>query len=95
MMSLDKKAITGTTSQLALAEKLNRPASKNIETEVLQTNTNSFGDVKLVEGNWKDQLLNRGLTWNFIYLHVYFVYVINKKELNFFSSLKKLLTKAT
>jgi hypothetical protein len=62
MMSLDKKAITGTTSQLALAEKLNRPASKNIETEVLQTNTNSFGDVKLVEGNWKDQLLNRGLT---------------------------------
>ena len=63
MMSQDKKAITGTTSQLALAEKLNnRPLCSNIETEVLQTNTNSFGDVKLVEGNWKDQLLNRGLT---------------------------------
>jgi hypothetical protein len=69
--SPDKKPITGTTSQLSLSEKLNNNNNKttntHIETEVLHTNKNSFNDVKLVDGHWKDQLMNRGFNKEFFF----------------------------
>lgn len=58
MLAQEKKKSSVTTSQI-LADKLK--SAPIVETEVLQTNKNSFGDVKLLEGHWKDQLLNRGL----------------------------------
>lgn len=62
MLSQDKKPNTGTTSQSNQPQKLIKPViAQPVETEVLHTNLNSFDDVKLVEGHWKDQLLNRGL----------------------------------
>jgi len=72
LISPDKKPITGTTSQLSLSEKLNNNNNKttntHIETQVLHTNKNSFNDVKLVDGHWKDQLLNRGFDSVYFYL---------------------------
>ena len=62
LASPDKKPITQTSSQLELAERFLRKV--NLQTNEFQksTETNSDSrelDVKVVEGHWKDHLLNR------------------------------------